>query len=69
MNHYDIYTLVLCLIVFALLVSLSVIFLKTVVKQTVRLIRLGAEDEAIKTEYEKNLNKKKGMAILEKILS
>ena len=54
MNHYDIYTLVLCLIVFALLVTLSVIFLKTVVKQTVRLIRLGAEDEAIKTEYEKN---------------
>ena len=58
MSQYDIYVLFLCLIVFVLLAGLSAVLLTYIVKLTLRLIRHGAEDEKIITEYEKALKKK-----------
>ena len=52
MSGYDVYVFILCLIVFAILVGLSSAMLTIIVKSTVKLIRLGAEDENIKKEYQ-----------------
>ena len=59
MKGYEIYVFILCLIVFVLLAGLSAILLATIAKQAIRLIRHGAEDEDIKTEYEKAQKKKR----------
>lgn len=47
MTQYEIYVFFLCLIVFILLTTLSVICLWIITKLSVRLIRTGAEDEMI----------------------
>ncbi len=52
MTSYEIYVFFLCLIVFILLVSMFSVLLTIVVKQRLKLIRGGIEDEALKTEYE-----------------
>lgn len=51
MSGYDIYVFALCLIVFAILVGTSSIMLTSIVKLTIKTIKLGAEDEKIKKEY------------------
>lgn len=51
MQQFDIYVLVLCLIVFTLLVSVFSAAIVIIVKLSLKLIRSGAEDEAIIKEY------------------
>ncbi len=51
MTKYEIYVFFLCLIVFILLVSIFSVLLSIVVKQRLKLIRGGLEDEALKIEY------------------
>ena len=53
MTDYDIYVFLLCLIVFLLLTSLSVVCLTIITKLSLRLIRGGLEDEKIIEEHEK----------------
>ncbi|MBO5067678.1 MAG: hypothetical protein J6C62_04685 [Clostridia bacterium] len=66
MTDYDIYVFLLCLIVFLLLTSLSITVITIIVKQLIKLITLGAEDEKIIKEYNKNRNRKKWKKICEK---
>ena len=68
MSDYEIYGLVLCLIVFTIFTVLFTVMLVTILNATVKLIRSGAEDESIKTEYKKSLRQKKS-GILGKIIS
>ena len=53
MSQYEIYTLFLCLIVFVAFTAVFTVMITLIVKSTVKLIRMGAEDEKIKTEYKK----------------
>ena len=69
MSQYDIYVLFLCVIVFALLAGLSAVLLTYIVKMTLRLIRHGAEDEKITTEYEQALKKKHKSGIIDTIVT
>lgn len=58
MTDYEIYVLLLCLIVFVLLTALSVVCLSIITRLSLRLIRSGAEDENILKEHQKNQRKK-----------
>ncbi len=58
MTSFEIYTLVLCIIVYVLLTSLSVVVITIIAKQSIKLIRLGAEDKKIIGEDKKKKNKK-----------
>ena len=58
MTNYEIYTFILCLIVFVLLTGLSVFCIALIFKMQSKLIRLGAEDDKIISEYEKSKLKK-----------
>ncbi len=58
MRSYDLYVFFLCFIVFSLLTALFTVMIVYIVKQGVRLIRCGQEDEDIKKEYEENKNRK-----------
>ena len=58
MTSYDIYVFLLCLIVYIMLVTLSVICLTVITRQQLKLIRVGAEDESILKEHQKNKGKK-----------
>ncbi|MBR2870590.1 MAG: hypothetical protein IKB98_04360 [Clostridia bacterium] len=58
MQAYDIYTLILCLIIFALLTTLAVVIIVIVAKQTLKLIKLGNEDQKIIKEEKKKKKKK-----------
>ena len=53
MQSHEIYQFLLCLIVFLLLTSIFAYFTVYVIKTSIRLIGLGAEDKIIITEYEK----------------
>ena len=53
MSAFEIYTFVLCLIVFCMLGGISTAMLIHMYKLTARLIDVGAEDEAILIEYQK----------------
>lgn len=66
---YDLYSLVLCLIVFVLLVGLSSVLLTTIVKLSLKLIRCGAEDDKIKEEYAKTQGKNKKCKGIDYVLS
>ena len=68
LSDYEIYGLVLCLIVFTIFTVLFTVMLVTILNTTVKLIRSGAEDEAIKIEYKKSLRRKRS-GILGKIIS
>ena len=60
---YNTYILIVCMIVYVLLASLSVFVIAMFTKMTVKLIKHGAEDEKIKTEYEKAQKKRKCGAV------
>lgn len=60
---YEKYVLIVCLIVYVLLASLSVFVIALFTKMTIKLIRHGAEDDNIKKEYEKAQKKRKGGAV------
>ena len=61
MTQIDIYVFLLCLIVFSVLTLLSVVCVLCILKLKLKIINSGIEDEQIKTEYEKNKNKKRGV--------
>lgn len=69
MSQYDIYVFILCLIVFVLLAGLSTVMLTYIVKASIRLIRLGADDEKIKNEYFRSLGKKCKSKVVDYIVS
>lgn len=62
MTGYDSYTFILCLIVFILLTTFSGIVIGLITKQSLRLIKCGADDDKITKEYYKSLKKKKSCA-------
>ncbi len=59
MTEYEKYGLVLCLIVIALLALVFTALIGTVCRQSLQLIRCGAKDKQIKTEYLKKRRKKR----------
>lgn len=59
MSKYDIYTFILCLIVFLSLTALFTFFIVTLIRLWLRLIRGGQEDGAILKEYREQMNQKK----------
>lgn len=69
MSDYEIYGLLLCLIVFTVFTVLFSVMLVMLLNATVKLIRSGVEDEKIKTEYKKSLQAKKKAGYLGKAIS
>lgn len=69
MSNYEIYGLVLCTIVLVALTVLFSAFIVYTLKLSLRLIRHGAEDEKIKTEYSKKRRKACLSEILDKMVS
>lgn len=58
MTSFDIYVLFLCVVVFAMFTVLFTFMLVTMVRNYIKLARLGAEDENIRIEYEKKQEEK-----------
>ncbi len=58
MSSYDIYILILCLIVFALLTTLSIVCIYLICKMYLRLVKVGAEDDKL-IEEDRKLKLKK----------
>lgn len=58
MKSYEIYNLIVCLIVFTLLTGLLSYLIVSLIRLTLRAIRAGMEDAAIRAEYEAEQNKK-----------
>lgn len=69
MTQYEIYTFILCLLVFALLTGLAVVMLTIITKQSIRLIRHGAEDEQIEKEFKKVKRENKASRVVETIVT
>ena len=65
MTQYEIYTFILCLIVFAIFTALFTMLFAYLVKCFIRLIRCGAEDEALLKEFREQKNKKKKTTVLD----
>lgn len=64
MESYEIFNFILCLCVFLLLTLFIGFLLLYIYKQSIKLIDSGIEDELIKNEYIKNMNKsKKGKTV------
>lgn len=57
MTAYEIYIFVLCFIVFTIFTVLFSVLITSLVRSYLRLVRLGAEDENLKIEYEKEARK------------
>ena len=60
MSGYDFYVLLICLIVLCLIAGLSTLLLGIAIKQSIKLIRCGVEDDKLKVDYVKEQNKKGG---------
>ncbi len=58
MTDYEIYVFILCLIVFVMLTTLSVVCLYIITRLSLRLINNGVDDEQIFEEYKKRQSKK-----------
>lgn len=69
MSDFDLYVFFLCLIVFVLLTALFVYLIAVILKQTVRLIQAGLEDEAIQKTFYQNKRKKKAGRVLNSVVS
>ena len=69
MTPYETYVFLLCLIVFILLTALSVVCLTIIMKLSIRLIRIGAEDENIIREKTQKKPAKKITKILDAALT
>lgn len=72
MAGFDVYVLVLCVIVFLLLTATLGYGIWYITKLTIKLIKAGQEDEKLKTEYDKYLKKQKGnkaLSILDRVVS
>ena len=55
MTNYEIYTFVLCLIVYIMLTALSVTCITIITKMSLRIIRAGLDDTRILAEYKKKV--------------
>lgn len=66
MQNFNAYQFILCLIVFAILTVIFTCMVIYVVKVNCKLISLGAEDEKIKIEYEKN--QKRTQSVFAKVI-
>ena len=64
MAGFDVYVFVVCMIVFVLLTASFGCGITHITKLTVKLIRTGAEDKKIKTEYDKYVKNHKGNCAL-----
>lgn len=62
MTGFEIYVLVLCLIVFVLLTAMFSYLIGYITKMELQFIRFGHRDEAIKKEKEKQLNRNKNLS-------
>ena len=62
MTGFEIYVLVLCLIVFVLLTAMFSYLIGHITKSEIQFIRFGHRDEAIKKEKERQLNKNKNLS-------
>lgn len=51
MNGFDLYNFLLCLVTFIMVGGLFAVLIGYLTKQSIRLVRLGAEDDEIKEEY------------------
>ena len=60
MSKFDIYSLILCIIVFVMLVGLFSYMLTIIIKQTLKHIKAGLDDEDIEKEFNSNKAKKQG---------
>ena len=71
MQGFDVYVFILCLIVFVLLTAVLGWGIAHIAKLSLRLIKTGAEDEKIKTEYEKFRKKSgnKALSIIDRVIS
>ena len=58
MTEFEIYTLILCLVVFVLLVSIFSYMLAILIKQFIKHIKFGLEDESILKEFNSENTKK-----------
>lgn len=62
MTPYEIYIFILCLIVFILLTTLSIVCITLICKMYLKLVRVGAEDEKLIEEDRKLKLKKRNLA-------
>ena len=72
MSGFNVYVFLICLIVFILLTGIFTWFTIYVIKSSLKLVSLGAEDEKIKTEYVKTKNATKrarALSIFDKVFS
>ena len=73
MSDFQIYALILCLIVFTVLTAVAVFVIVYLLKLTVKLIRHGVEDEKITTEYLNSLKQEgkfaKTLSIIDRVFS
>ena len=67
MSSHDIYTLVLCVVVYVMFVVLGLVVISIITKQSLRAIRSGIDDDKIKKELNTNEQKRKAGTIFEKI--
>ncbi|MBR5192266.1 MAG: hypothetical protein IKW33_02510 [Clostridia bacterium] len=63
MTPFEIYSLVICIIVYVLLASVGIFMITVVFKLSLKLIRCGGEDQEILKEHEKLKGKKKNCAL------
>lgn len=71
-DSYEIYSFIICFIVFALLTGTFALLFTYLIKSQIKLIKHGVEDEALTTEYYKTLKKKersKALSVIDKVFS
>lgn len=69
MSDFDLYVFFLCLIVFILLTALFAFLIGVIVKQNIRLVRAGLEDDAICKAFHKQKAKKTAVKVLDCLIS
>lgn len=69
MAGYDIYILIICLIVFIELTALFAVMLRYIIKKTIQTIEHGLEDDRITTEYYKEKQCNKGFRKVCKVVT
>lgn len=69
MSDFELYVFFLCLIVFVMLTALFTYLLAVILKQMIRLIRAGLEDEAIRKDFYRSKNMKRAGKLLDCLVS
>lgn len=68
MKGFEIYALIICLFVYVLFIALFSVFICMLTRSQIKLMEAGLEDEQIKKEHYKELNKKSNDGIIFKII-